>query len=230
MPRTRSYLVPTLRDVTYGTMMRLVHIDARVAAWWAALGRVKPMYGEAHHTRTWMRVKWVSEAKMAYISMVYAGYIGDETLVNMLVDAGNAELAVAVHGACRTGHAAFVERLMGRMEVINGHAYSAFMAAACRGGHRAIAERMLAMGTKAKDVNWGLRNACRNGHLDLVELMIEHGATDINDGMALACQGGHVAVVEHLLALDIDENQREMAMMLIAKDARVSGALRPWHK
>ena len=27
-----------------------------------------------------------------------------------------------------------------------------------------------------------------------------------------------------------DENQREMAMMLIAKDARVSGALRPWHK
>ena len=42
------------------------------------------------------------------------------------------------------------------------------------------------------NVNSGLRYACRRGHIDLVQLMIDKGATIWNLGLEEACWGGHL--------------------------------------
>ncbi len=49
------------------------------------------------------------------------------------------------------------------------------------------------------DWNWGLRGACEGGHMDMVELMIERGATNWNYGLYGACRGGHMDIVELMI-------------------------------
>jgi len=69
---------------------------------------------------------------------------------------------------------------------------------ACRGGHMAIIELMIAKG--ANNWNWGLCGACRGGHMAIVELMIAKGANYWNSGLCGACRGGHTAIVELMIA------------------------------
>lgn len=60
---------------------------------------------------------------------------------------------------------------------------------------------------KQKDFNLALVEACRAGHLDVVEFMISSGARDVEGGLKTACQGlleacraGHVYVVDFMLS------------------------------
>ncbi len=47
----------------------------------------------------------------------------------------------------------------------------------------------------------GFYNACRGGHLDLVKLLIEHGANNWNGGLEGACYGGHYKIVIFMIYL-----------------------------
>jgi ankyrin repeat protein len=47
---------------------------------------------------------------------------------------------------------------------------------ACRGGHLNLVELMIEKG--ANYLNWGLEY-CKDGHLDIVQLLIEKGATSM---------------------------------------------------
>ena len=38
--------------------------------------------------------------------------------------------------------------------------------------------------------------ACRNGNINLVNLMISKGANNWNDGMCGACEGGHIDIAK----------------------------------
>ena len=49
------------------------------------------------------------------------------------------------------------------------------------------------------DWNDGLRAACEYGHMEMIELMIEHGATDWNDGLFKACEYGHMNIIELMI-------------------------------
>lgn len=53
--------------------------------------------------------------------------------------------------------------------------------------------------------NWGLFNACLNGNLDIVELMIKHGANDWNDGLIHASHGGHLDIVQLMIEKGADD-------------------------
>ena len=44
---------------------------------------------------------------------------------------------------------------------------------------------------KILNLNVGLSGACRGGHQDLVQMMINLGARDWNKGLSAACRGGH---------------------------------------
>ncbi len=68
---------------------------------------------------------------------------------------------------------------------------------ACRGGHMDIVKLMIERG--ATDWNYGLYGACKGGHMNMVELMIERGATDWNNGLYGACRGGHMNMVELMI-------------------------------
>ncbi len=65
---------------------------------------------------------------------------------------------------------------------------------ACKGGHLDIIELMI-----DKGANWGLEGACKGGHLDIIELMIEKGAKDWNWGLEGACEGGHLDIIKLMI-------------------------------
>ncbi len=48
--------------------------------------------------------------------------------------------------------------------------------------------------------NFGLFDACRGGHLNIVGLMISKGANNWNRGLYDACRGGHLNIVELLIS------------------------------
>jgi hypothetical protein len=51
----------------------------------------------------------------------------------------------------------------------------------------------------ATDWNWGLRNACLGGHLELAQLMTEKGARDWDEGLLGACEGGYLDLVQLMI-------------------------------
>jgi len=67
---------------------------------------------------------------------------------------------------------------------------------ACRGGHMEIVRLMISKG--ANDWNRGLFGACYRGHMNIVQFMIEKRAKDWNLGLYGACRGGHMNIV-HLM-------------------------------
>ncbi len=68
---------------------------------------------------------------------------------------------------------------------------------ACRGGHMDIVKLMIEKG--ATDWNNGLYYACREGHVNIIKLMIERGATDWNHGLRGACRGRHMDLVQLMI-------------------------------
>src|SRR3989344_808640 len=47
--------------------------------------------------------------------------------------------------------------------------------------------------------NWGLNYACKGGHLDIVNLMINKGVKNWNYGLEGACVGGHLNIVNLMI-------------------------------
>ncbi len=68
---------------------------------------------------------------------------------------------------------------------------------ACRGGHIQIVQLMIEKG--ATDWGWGLAGACEGGHMQLVQMMIDKGATWWNEGLLCACYGGHIEIVKLMI-------------------------------
>ncbi len=68
---------------------------------------------------------------------------------------------------------------------------------ACRRGHKNIVELLLNKG--ANDFDSGLVNACYSGNREIIDLMLSKGADDFNDGLSYACEGGHIDVVKLMI-------------------------------
>ena len=67
---------------------------------------------------------------------------------------------------------------------------------AAEGGHHDIVELMIEKG--ATSFNDALCSAAYRGHRDIIKLMIEKGATSFNDAIYAAGQSGHRNIVELL--------------------------------
>jgi Ankyrin repeats (3 copies) len=66
-----------------------------------------------------------------------------------------------------------------------------------REGHMEIVKLMIEKG--ATGFNSGMRYAAKGGYMEIVKLMIEKGATDFNRGMAYASEGGHMEIVKLMI-------------------------------
>ena len=76
----------------------------------------------------------------------------------------------------------------------------------CYEGHMRIIELMIEKG--ADNWNWGLYGACRGGNMKIVKLMIEKGVTDWNRGLEGACQGGNIKIIELMIEKNADNWNR----------------------
>ncbi len=51
----------------------------------------------------------------------------------------------------------------------------------------------------ANNWNWGLSGACQGGHIDIIKFMIERGANKWNRGLEGACMGGHMNIINLMI-------------------------------
>ena len=68
----------------------------------------------------------------------------------------------------------------------------------CQGGNLDVVAMMISHG--ANDWNYGLYVACVGGNLDIVTMMISHGANNWNWGLLGACMGGNLDVVAMMIS------------------------------
>jgi hypothetical protein len=68
---------------------------------------------------------------------------------------------------------------------------------ACEGGPLELVDILIEKG--ATDWNNGLRGACKGGDPEIVRLMMERGADDWGDGVYKACQEGHLELVKLMI-------------------------------
>ena len=75
---------------------------------------------------------------------------------------------------------------------------------AALGGHMNIVQLMLDKG--ATDYDRALARAAEGGHMNIVQLMLDKGATDYNEGLNGAARGGHMDIVQLMLKKGADPN------------------------
>lgn len=73
---------------------------------------------------------------------------------------------------------------------------SVYLEGAASAGHR---ELVMPCINKGADPNAGLRGAARSGRMDMVQLMLESGATDYGIGLKGAAGGGHMDIIKLML-------------------------------
>jgi ankyrin repeat protein len=94
----------------------------------------------------------------------------------------------------------------------NKDIYNRAMNYAAEGGHMEIVKLMIEKG--ATEFNSAMYNAARGGHMEIVKLMIEKGATEFNWAMGDAAKGGHMEIVKLMIekgATDFDSAMRNAA-------------------
>jgi Ankyrin repeats (3 copies) len=80
--------------------------------------------------------------------------------------------------------------------------------AAAGGGHMEIVKLLIEKG--ATDFDWGMNEAARGGQMEIIKLMIEKGATDFNRAMANAALGGHMEIVKFMIEKGATDFNRAM--------------------
>ena len=82
------------------------------------------------------------------------------------------------------------------------------MALAAKHGQKDIVELMIQKG--ATDFDWAMAFAAENGHKDIVKLMIQKGATNFKISMASAARYGHKDIVELMIQKGATDFNRAM--------------------
>lgn len=60
-----------------------------------------------------------------------------------------------------------------------------------------IVQYLLEIG--ATDVEWGMVRACEHGHIDVVKLLISNGAKEVNRGLESACRKGWLDIIDLMI-------------------------------
>jgi Ankyrin repeats (3 copies) len=68
---------------------------------------------------------------------------------------------------------------------------------ASEGGHMEIVKLMIEKGATVFD--WGMNDAALGGHMEIVKLLIEKGATDFDSAMYYAAEGGNMEIIKLMI-------------------------------
>lgn len=98
--------------------------------------------------------------------------------------------------ACGQGHRWLVRILVERDNLTNLD-FNTFLGAACYNGDPVVIDMLISTG-RIDDYNFGLRGACRNGQVELVQRMLDAGADNLMLGLEGACRGNSIRVIDML--------------------------------
>lgn len=146
--------------------------------------------------------------------------LGDLDLLNEIVDKvayRPKELGSALIYAVTTNKSNIVEYLLNKGAKLDSRSMTRLITIASENGYITIV-RLLIEANLTLDIDEALRGAISNGHRDVVELLIDHGAILNNEGrfsgLILAAQRGHVNILSYLLQRDrYDKNMLSSALL-----------------
>jgi hypothetical protein len=151
---------------------------------------------------------------------------GHTAIVDMLIDRGECDWKQGFRGACRGGHTTIMDRMIARGATNWGNGFTE----ACCGGHLdiigdmmdrrpmlyvcthkhckagtlSVVRHVMEIGCRHYNVMCAFaRAACRGGHLDTFEYLLQQGLGEYEHEAYLhaACEGGHPTIIDRLVAL-----------------------------
>ena len=194
--RQRSYTLPdhdlwdsVLRGAARGGHLYLIE--------WGFQNGARDMsgiYDEACRGGHLFLVKWITQKGFINLctGLRSAFRGGHQETIDWLISQGANHWDAALEGACRGGH---LELAKWVLEKCTGGHVQAF-SEACRGGHHHIVEWLRANGINF--IKSGFNAACAGGHLDLAK-QLYHYSCCFNQALEKACRKGHQETVEWLI-------------------------------
>ena len=139
--------------------------------------------------------KWSKLTNVYDTAMSYVVQTGDLGLVKSLTDKGDIDYNDAMLEAAKAGHENIVEFMISK----GAENFNTGLNAAARAGRVKIVRLMFKYGAGLNLIlNTPLIYAAENGHLDIVKLLVEKGATSFKTALVWANRGKHTEVADYL--------------------------------
>jgi hypothetical protein len=131
-------------------------------------------------------------------SMVQACFGGNIELIERLIELGATSFNEGIVEACEGGHIDAVELMLEN----DADMFDEAFVRACASGNIDIVNLLLLYITPSQRiVNESLIEACRNGRVEVILILVKLGDYDLNPGLSTACESDQKSVVELLVSL-----------------------------
>lgn len=159
--------------------------------------------------------------------MELAAYVGDLYTVKRMVELGETNYSSSLMAAALEGHEEVIEYILSqdRTEVYHHEV----LRIAAKNGHLEVVDKILAiMNAEARVAYDGtpiegcvgcdtaLVAAAEGGHMEIVDMMVDHGASDYGLALRKAASENHLEIVKRLLSLGVDEHNCGLAAAIAA--------------
>jgi hypothetical protein len=135
---------------------------------------------------------YVDREGLAAEGGVYIYSFRDEHLTNKL---HLEDMQYALYSACLKGQHDIVEALL---PLAADEVLQTTMRWACEGGHAPIIRKLILSGVLVRDTH--IQNACRLGHSDAAEVLLNHDPQLASAGLWGACKGGYQHLIDKMIA------------------------------
>jgi hypothetical protein len=128
-------------------------------------------------------------------ALLYACYHNQSQIMTFLAEKTSSASKWIFYGACWGGHLLIVKKIKIQDQYLPKAMYYA-----CRGGHRAVVDELLKMNrhrNQIQIVSQGVLGAARGGHFELVQMMLDKGASV--DSLSPAGRGGEMEIIDYLI-------------------------------
>ena len=158
-------------------------------------------------------------------TMVQAASGGHEDIIDQMLALGATHIDQVVVLAAREGHWNIVNRFLDQLAT--PETYEVVLYQAARYDNIVLMNDMInRLGPGPRIYNNALAGAARGGHREIVNRMLELGATNYDWAMAAATGGNHYAIVKQMLSLGATDYRTALSNTDVNTDPRIVELLR----
>ena len=152
-------------------------------------------------------------------AMVSASENGHVDIVKLMIEKGAYNFDNSLYAAVENGHLNVVELIIDKNDFVSEN-INYIMALAAANGQIHIVKKMIDE-YGARDFDYGLENAAKNGHLNIVEHLIKKGAKNFNQAMIIALKSGHIDIFQKMID-EYGANDFNKSLMIAAINGNMS--------
>ena len=152
-------------------------------------------------------------------AMVSASENGHVDIVKLMIEKGANNFDNSLYASVENGHLNVVELIIDKNDW-SSESVNYIMALAAANGQIHIVKKMIDE-YGARDFDYGLENAAKNGHLNIVEHLIKKGAKNFNQAMIIALKSGHIDIFQKMID-EYGANDFNKSLIIAAIDGNMA--------